>query len=57
MGAPAGRPCGRGRSGARAQAMVEYALILSLVSLSAIAGLTTFGQGVAALFSNLGGSV
>ena len=45
------------RSRRRGQALVEYALLLTMVSMSAIAGLTTFGPAVANLLSNVGGSV
>ena len=35
------------------QAMVEYALLLSLVAMAAIVGVQIFGHGVAALYSNI----
>jgi hypothetical protein len=40
-----------------AQGLVEYALIIALVAVLAIAGLVIFGPAVSALLSNLGGSV
>ena len=42
---------------ARAQALVEYALIISLVAITAIASMTRLGLSMVTLLSNLGGSV
>ena len=39
------------------QGLVEYGLIIALVAVLAIAGLVIFGPAIAALLSNLGGSV
>ena len=41
----------------RGQGLVEYGLIIALVAVLAIAGLVIFGPAIAALLSNLGGSV
>ena len=41
----------------RAQGMVEYGLILVLVSIAAIAGLLIMGPKLAQAFSNIAGSV
>ena len=39
------------------QGLVEYGLIIALVAVLAIAGLIIFGPAIAALLSQLGGSV
>ena len=39
------------------QAMVEYALILSLVSIAAVATLTPLGTAIAGLFTTVAGSL
>jgi pilus assembly protein Flp/PilA len=41
------------RSGEDGQAMVEYALILALVSVAAVAILSTLGQSVSSIFSEI----
>jgi pilus assembly protein Flp/PilA len=41
----------------RAQGMVEYALIIALVALIAIAGLILLGPAISKLFSGMGASV
>jgi Flp pilus assembly pilin Flp len=41
----------------RAQGLVEYALIIALVAILAIAAIVVFGPAVASLLRNLGGSV
>ena len=41
------------RSGEEGQAMVEYALILALVSVAAVAILSTLGGSVSSIFSEI----
>jgi len=41
----------------RAQGLVEYGLIIALVAVLAIAALLVFGPSIAALLSQIGGSV
>ena len=41
------------RNGEEGQAMVEYALILALVSVAAVAILTTLGGSVSSIFSEI----
>jgi pilus assembly protein Flp/PilA len=41
----------------QAQGLVEYGLIIALVAVIAIAGLVVFGPSVAALLSQMSGSV
>jgi Flp pilus assembly pilin Flp len=41
------------RNGEEGQAMVEYALILALVSVAAVAILTTLGHSVSSIFSEI----
>jgi pilus assembly protein Flp/PilA len=41
------------RSGEEGQAMVEYALILALVSVAAVAILSTLGNSVSSIFSEI----
>ena len=44
-------------AGLAGQSLVEYALVIGVIALLAIAGLTAFGNGISQLFSSMLGRV